>query len=257
MKLTTGTGRERSVRFASTRWSVVLFCDADQQEALQGQGALEEFCQIYWAPVYAFLLRRGHAPADAQDLTQGFFTHLLHRPSFAGVDPAKGKFRTFLLTALQNFLADHHDRQRTVKRGGEFRLLALNGALLQTETDAFTDLSAGTPAADSLDRIFDQQWAVALAKRALSLLGEELAEEGKGKLFAALQPMLGLGEQLSARQEEVAQSLRMPLATLRTHLHRLRLRFRSILRAEVACTVARPEDVEGEMHHLFQILLDR
>lgn len=257
VKLTVGTRRERSVRFASTRWSVVLLCAADQEEAAQGRGALGEFCRIYWAPVYASLLRRGYLPADAQDLTQGFFAHLLQRTSFAGVDPAKGKFRTFLLTALQNFLADHHDRQRTLKRGGEFRLLALSGTLVQNEPDAFIDPAGDAAAADSLDRVFDQQWAVALVKRALALLGEELAEEGKGKLFAALQPMLGLGEQPQSKQEEVAQSLRLPLATLRTHLHRLRLRFRSILRAEVACTVAQPEDVEAELHHLFQILLDR
>ena len=168
----------------------------------------------------------------------------------------RGKFRTFLLTALQNFLADHHDRQRTIKRGGEFRLLALSGTLVQSEPDAFVDPTGAASAADSLDRVFDQQWAVALVKRALAHLGEELAEEGKGKLFAALQPMLGLNEQPLSRQEEVARNLRMPLATLRTHLHRLRLRFRSILRAEVACTVAQPGDVEAELRHLFQILLD-
>ena len=257
MKMTAGTRRERSVRFASTRWSVVLLCAADQEAAAQGRGALEEFCQIYWVPVYASLLRRGLPAADAQDLTQSFFAHLLHRPSFAAVDPAKGKFRTFLLTALRNFLADHHDRQRTIKRGGEFRLLALSGMLVQTEPDAFIDPTEETSAANSLDRVFDQQWAVALAKRALLRLGEELVEEGKGKIFAALQPLLGLGEQPLSKQEKVAQDLRMPLATLRTHLHRLRLRFRSILRAEVACTVDRPEEVEAELHHLFQILLDR
>ena len=256
MKLTAGTRRERSVRFASTHWSVVLRCAADQREAPLGRSALEELCQVYWAPVYASLLRRGHFPADAQDLTQSFFAHLLHRPSFAGVDPAKGKFRTFLLTALQNFLADYHDRQRTIKRGGEFRLLALSGTLVQTESAAFIDPAAGA-AVHSLDRVFDQQWAVALVKRALSLLGEELAEEGKSQLFAALQPMLGLGEQPLAGQEEVARNLRIPLATLRTHLHRLRLRFRNILRAEVACTVAVQEDVEGELRYLFQILLNR
>ena len=253
----TGTRHDRSARFASTRWSVVLLCADDQEGTVQHQAALEEFCQIYWSPVHAFLLRRGHAPADAQDLAQSFFASLLERRSYAAADPAKGRFRTFLVTALKHFLADQHDRQQAAKRGGGFQFLALTPALVDAEPAAFTDAAAGKSSVEQLERFFDQQWAATLVERALSLLGEELVQEGRGKLFAALLPVLRPGSLPPPGQEELAASLQMPLATLRTHLHRLRRRYRSIVRAEVARTVAHSDDVEGELRHLIDILVER
>ena len=249
----TGTRRERDVRFDSTRWSVVRLCAADLASSAQERQALGEFCQIYWPPVHAFLRRRGYPAADAQDLTQGFFAHLLTHRGYAAADPARGKFRTFLLVTLRNFLSDHHAREQAGKRGGAVQFLPLTDALEREEPAAFADQAADL----RHERLFDQQWATALVGRALSILEEELAEEGKGKLFAALQPVLGLSSLPAPRQEQLAADLRMPVATLRTHLHRLRLRFRNVLREEVARTVATPQEVEEELRHLFQILVAR
>ncbi len=244
--------RTRNLRFDSTRWSVVRLCAADPARSAQERQALGEFCQIYWPPIHAFLLRRGYQPADAQDLTQSFFAHLLKHQAYAAADPAKGKFRTFLLVALRNFLADHHARERADKRGGAVQSVPLTTSLLREEP-AFVDQAADRQHACW----FDQQWAAALVERALSMLGAELAEEGKQRLFVALQPALGLSHLPAPRQEKLAADLQMPVATLRTHLHRLRLRFRSLLREEVARTVATSNEVEQELRHLFQILVAR
>ena len=253
LNLSTDTRRERNVHFDSTRWSVVRLCAADPANSAQERRALDEFCQIYWPPIHAFLRRRGYPAVDAQDLTQSFFAHLLKHQAYAAADPARGKFRTFLLVSLQNFLADHHARERADKRGGAVQFLPLTTRLISEEPAAFVDQAADR----QHECWFDQQWAAALVERALSMLGAELAEEGKQTLFVALQPVLGLSRLPAPRQEKLAADLRMPVATLRTHLHRLRLRFRSLLREEVTRTVATPNEVEEELRHLFQILVAR
>ena len=234
----------------------MLYCAGSRQDADGAERALEELCRIYWPPVYAFLRRGGHSPGDAQDLTQSFFAHLLQNQGYTSADPAKGKFRSFLLAALKNFLADHHAKAQTLKRGGGREFLPLTEELMQAESAAFVDASAAALPPDQRDELFDEHWAAALVQSALESLKAQAGEEGKAEIFAALYPLLGgWSATPTPHQAEVAARLGLPINTLRTHLHRLRARYRAALRAEVAQTVASPDEVEGELRHLFAVLV--
>ncbi len=253
-----GTLQSGGAAFASTHWSLVLQCgedgglaqgDADPDKA---SAALEELCRSYWPPIYTFVRRRGYSPADAQDLVQGFFLHILESGACNRADPARGRFRTFLLGALKNFLANAHDYAHALKRGGAGHFVPLDEHLAEAEA-AISDQREGEP--HDAERLFEQRWASALVTRAWADLRASAVAEGKGQLLDALRPYIAGGSTPAPGQDEIAQRLGLPLATVRTHVYRLRARFRDALRSEVARTVPAPDDVDEELRHLRHALI--
>jgi len=221
---------------------------AAQSGAQGGSAALAELCRLYWYPLYVFARRRGHSPEDAQDLTQGFFLHLLEHRALARVDRLKGKFRSFLLASFQNFLSIEVHRARCLKRGGscEFVTLDLERAesrYLLEPADALT-----------AEKIFDARWAMTLLGRAMTLLGEEYAAQDKTSKFEMLKSFLDLSK-APPPYEQVADALQVSVASVKTLIHRLRKRFSSILREEVGRTVSDPIEVDGEIHALCDALI--
>lgn len=236
----------------------MLLSAESQAPPAAAERALADLCRAYWPPLYSFVRRRGYSPADAQDLTQGFFAYLLEHKAHARADPDKGKFRTFLLGSLKNFLANAYDREQTLKRGGGNQVLALDEELVEAEAHALAQSSApraGSGVGElSEDRLFESRWAATLVKRAHEALRDGLGAEGKAALFDALEPFIIGGAAPLPDQEEVAARLEMPPATLRTHIHRLRGRYRELLRAEVARTVSAPAEIDEELRYLYRVL---
>ena len=226
---------------------VLLAVQSQSPEA--AQRGLTEFCQAYWPPLYAFLRRRGHPSADAQDLTQGFFAHLLEQDTLNRASREKGRLRTFLLGSLQHFLANEYDRKQTLKRGGGQQILSMDDHLVAAEASLvnagqFDDTSC-----------YDQTWAVTLVSRAWEHLRDEFAAEGKARWLEELKPFVVGGTAAPPSQEEVATRLGLPISTLRTSLQRLRERYRAALRGEVARTVADPSEIDEELRYLYQLLM--
>ena len=247
MKDNPGTLQGGGAPFHTTHWSVVAQALQSQPPA-DVQRALSDFCQAYWPPLYTFVRRRGHSPADAQDLVQGFFAHLLAKDTLSRVDRDKGKLRTFLLGALQNYLANEYDRTRTLKRGGGLPTVSMDDQIVAAE--AALVASQGLDEASS----YDQAWVSTLVSRTWSRLQEEFAAEGKSKLLTELEPFL-LGGAVVPNQEEVAERLEMPPVTFRSTLRRARQRYRDTLRDEVARTMTNRSQVDEELRYLYQILL--
>jgi RNA polymerase sigma factor (sigma-70 family) len=245
-------GREAESRgelFASTRWTMVLEAGDSATASAHALSALSELCQIYWRPLYGFLRRQGYGPEDAQDLTQGFFAHLIESRAYARADREKGRFRSFLLGALKHFLAHARDHDRAQKRGGGFLPVQLDeAALSEAETHAARchDWSA--------DGVFEREWAASLLRQTLDRLGQEYTVAGKGALFEALKVHLKASAAEAVPYEEIAKRLRRPATTLRSDVARVRARYRAILRKEVSSTVADPRDVDDELRHLRQAM---
>jgi len=228
--------------FATTHWTVVLA--AGRQHSPQAASALEELCRTYWFPLYAYVRRRGYAREDAEDLTQAFFTRLLEKNSFASLDAGKGKFRAFLLASVKHFLANARDKAHTLKRGGGSIPLSLDW---QTADTQFQVAATGEPGPD---QAFDREWAVALLARVIERLQNECAADGKAKLFEQLKLFLTAGNDEPA-QGEVAQALGMEAGAVRVAIHRLRKRYRQLLRDEIAHTLTDQAMVDDEMRALF------
>jgi RNA polymerase sigma-70 factor (ECF subfamily) len=228
--------------FATTHWTVVL--TAGRQRSPQADHALEELCQTYWFPLYAYVRRHGSSKEDAEDLTQSFFARLLEKNSFASLDSEKGKFRAFLLASLKNFLANERDKAQTQKRGGGVSNLSLDW---QTADTQFQVAATQEP---SPDRAFDREWALALLAKVIERLQNECAAEGKSKLFEQLKVFLTAGRAESA-QRELAGTLGMEEGAVRVAVHRLRKRYRQLLRDEIANTLANAAMVDEEMRALF------
>ncbi|MEO6872741.1 MAG: sigma factor [Chthoniobacterales bacterium] len=249
MKSLPGTLQSGGAVFATTRWSLLAACrDADDRAA---QEAIAQLCQDYWPPLYSFVRRRGYSRVDAQDLVQGFFTHFLRDRLYARSDSAKGKFRTFLLAAMKNYLADDWSKDRALKRGGDQTFLLLDAEIATAE-----ELFASEPAQSSLDEEwhYEQRWATALVSRALAGLRESFRGEAKAEIFEKLQPLIAGGANVP-RQEDLAAQLALPIDTLRSHLSRMRTRYRTFLREEVARTIGTADDVDEELRRLSQILI--
>jgi RNA polymerase sigma factor (sigma-70 family) len=231
--------------FATTRWSIVLAA-GQPQAAADARLALETLCQAYWYPVYAYLRRRTPQADDAQELTQAFFAHLLERNALAAADPDRGRFRAFLLTACKNFLANERERAHAQKRGGHVRHLSLDfesgEARLQLEAaDRFTP-----------DRLFERQWALTLLDRVLQLLRAEFVKQGRERNFDLLKVYLGgPGPESYAA---LGVQLDMSEGAARVAVHRLRRRYREILREEISETVATPDEIDDEIRNLFAAL---
>ncbi|MBE0540500.1 MAG: sigma-70 family RNA polymerase sigma factor [Verrucomicrobia bacterium] len=235
----------RAQVFATTHWSVVL--QAGQEETAAGFAALEKLCRTYWFPLFAFIRRLGYAEADAKDLTQQFFGQLLARRDFQSVDARKGKFRTFLLAALRNFLANQRDHAQAVKRGGGRIIISLDSL-------APEEFQRWEPASDlSPDILFDQRWAVTLLAEAVQRLREEMEAHGKSAQFEALKSFLTQDPE-AGEYAAVATRLNSSSQTVAVTVHRLRQRYRELVRAEIARTVSSPLEVEEEMRELFAAL---
>jgi RNA polymerase sigma factor (sigma-70 family) len=237
-----------AAEFRPTRWSVVLL--SAQSKAPGSQAALAALCRLYWYPLYAFVRRRGYSPEDAQDLTQGFFLHLLDHKALAQVDPLKGKFRSFLLASIQNYLSKEADRARCLKRGGEMQFVPLDAKnaedLYRLEPTDYV-----TP-----EKLFDARWALTLLDKAMSLLCAEYAGQGKMATLETLKPFLHpINTEKLPSYEQVADQLEVSVGTVKMLIHRLRKRYTTLLRAEVARTVSDPGEIDEEIHALCDALI--
>jgi RNA polymerase sigma-70 factor (ECF subfamily) len=231
--------------FATTQWSVVML--AAQVDSLQAIPALEKLCRSYWLPLYSYIRRRGYSPADAQDLTQGFFERLLRLDSLATVGQAKGKFRTFLLNALLHFLSDERDRAQAEKRGGGQVTISLDDSKAE-------EMYLEVPSPNSSpEQLFDRRWALTVLEKALARLREDYVDSGRGELFEQLRTFLST-ESLPGDYDALAPKLGMTPRALGVAVHRLRQRYRECIRLELAQTVATPEDLDQEMNYLLEVL---
>ena len=217
---------------------------AGKRHTPQSDGALAELCQTYWFPLYAYVRHRGHSKPDAEDLTQTFFKRLLEKNFLAGVDNEKGKFRAWLLASLKHFLANEWDKSQTQKRGGGAAHLSLDW---QTADTKFQVAAANEP---SPDKAFDREWALALLAKVIERLQKECETDGKIKLFEQLKMFLTAGKGDSA-QAEVAKVLDMEEGAVRVAIHRLRKRYRVLLRDEISQTLTDESQVDAEMQALF------
>lgn len=228
--------------FATTHWTVVLA--AGQQPTAESDRALEQLCRTYWFPLYAYVRRQGHSKEDAEDLTQDFFARFLAKNYLAGLAAERGRFRAYLLAALKHFLANEWRKSQTQKRGGGQIPLSLDWATADTK---FQLAATREP---SPDQAYDREWAIALLGRVIERLEQEAATEGKAKVFAQLKVFL-LAGQGEAAQVEVAKALNLEEGAVRVAIHRLRKRYRQLLRDEIAHTLSDPGLVEEELRALF------
>jgi len=237
-----GTGN-----FALTRWSVVLA--AGSSDSTHAREALEKLCRTYWHPIYAFVRRQGHSPHDSQDLTQEFFARFLEKNYLGAVDRAKGRFRSFLLTSLKHFLANEWDKAGAQKRGAHPVLIPINFHSAET--------SYGLEPAESQtpEKVFERRWALALLEQVLARLRAEYTRDGKAKLFEHVKATL-TGERHSVPYAEIGARLNLSEGAVKVAVHRLRQRYRELLREEIAHTVCTPEEVEEEIRALFSALAD-
>jgi DNA-directed RNA polymerase specialized sigma24 family protein len=247
LRATPGTLQQGGASFATTHWSVVA--QSALTDAPEAENALAELCRTYWPPIYSFIRRRGYSPADAQDLTQSFFAFFLRTKAYARVDQLSGKFRSFLLASVKNFLSDNWDRGRAVKRGGDFEFVSLD----RETAESFYD--AGSAADSMAESLFDVRWAKTLTSGALNSLRWELYAEGKIEIFEQLKSFL-IGGSVLPSYGEASTRTGFPAATVKTHVHRLRLRYRELVRREVARTVSGPHQVDEELRYLCSVLAD-
>jgi DNA-directed RNA polymerase specialized sigma24 family protein len=235
----------RDKLFCSTPWGMILKAGDSATTTAHALSALSELCQVYWRPVYVFLRKQGYGREDAQDLTQGFFSHLIENRGYAHADPKKGRFRSFLLGALKHFIADARDREHALKRGG--------GIILENLDDN-VEAQIARGAKWQADEVYDREWASSLVRQALDRLAQECALAGKAELFSCLMPHLVAREETAVAYEEMARRPHRPVATLRHERARLRARYRAILREEVRATVPDPTEVDEELRYLCRVL---
>jgi RNA polymerase sigma-70 factor (ECF subfamily) len=228
--------------FATTHWTVVLA--AGKRHTPQSDGALEELCRTYWFPLYAYVRRRGHTKEDAEDSVQAFFARFLAKNYLAGLSAERGRFRAFLLASLKHFLINEWKKTQRLKRGGGEAPLSLDWETADTQ---FQVAATNEP---SPDKAFDREWALALLAKVIECLQKECEADGKAKLFEQLKMFLTAGKDGTA-QAEVAKALGMEEGAVRVAIHRLRKRYRELLRAEIAQTLADAADVDEEMRALF------
>jgi RNA polymerase sigma factor (sigma-70 family) len=241
-----GTIQGGGAAFATTHWSVVEACADDENS----DTALARLCQDYWPPLYTFARRRGNSSADAQDLVQGFFAYLLQSKAYAQTDRTKGKFRSFLLASFKNYMTDAWDKARAAKRGGDYQFVLLDDEVEAAEA-LYRCVSSSVKSDE--EQQYEQTWATALVARALERTEEEFHHGSKARVFHALKPFLTGGVGLPS-QDEVATRLEISIDTLRSHLSRLRARYRELLREEVTRTIGIAEDVDEELRHLCGII---
>jgi len=234
-------------QFAPTRWTQVLQA---RGESVEAQAALSELCGAYWKPVFAFIRREGRDEETSRDLTQEFFARLLARRGLDTVEPGRGRFRSFLLGAVKHFLADERDRAQAAKRGGGLSVVSIEAG---AGTNTTAELQIADPAGPPPDAVFDREWAQTIVARAVDVLANEFAVAGKAEQFEALKPWL-LGEVDSLSQAEVARRLDLTDGAIKVAIHRLRKRFRELVKTEIAQTVPEPGQVQEELRYLVEAL---
>ena len=235
--------------FATTHWSLVGAATPDEASQTRAREALEELCRAYWYPLYAFVRSRGYSAVDAQDLTQAFFARIIETGGFASADRERGRFRSYLLGAMKHFLANEWHRAQTQKRGGQVRFI---------EFDALDPEARYAGAAEQLDNpehLFDREWALQTISGALQALRDEMAKAGKSEQFDALKGSLTGEDELP--RDQIGARLGMSEGAVKVAVHRLRQRYRNLLRAAVAETVSNEEDLNDEMHYLVAVLRRR
>ena len=229
-------------RFATTHWSIVLA--AGDSASPEHEQALSRLCQTYWFPLYAYLRRRGHDRHQAEDLTQAFFVQMLDKRRLSGVSPKPGKFRSFLLTTLKNFVSDEYDLTRAIKRGGAQKTISLNfqKAESQYTLEPTDELSP--------ERLFERAWALTILEQTMNRLEDEMINTNKKELFDSLRVYV-CGEPTTATYGTVAVQLNMTENAVKVAVHRLRRRYRELLRNEIAQTVLTENQIDEEISHLF------
>ncbi len=240
-----GSATETEGLFPRTHWTVVL--TAGQQDSPQSQAALEVLCRAYWYPLYAFVRHRGHTREDAQDLVQGFFARLLKNHSLGTVEPEYGRFRSFLLAALRNYLANEWDKEKALKRGGGAHAIPLDEVLAESQF-AREPVDELTP-----EKLYDRSWALTVLEQVRRRLREDYRARDKGARFELLEKFLP-GEESDLTCAELGAQLGLSEGTIKAEIHRLRRRYRALLRDEIAQTVARPDEVNEEIHYLLAVL---
>ena len=233
--------------FTTTRWSLVLAganADGDQQKAAE---ALAELCRTYWRPIFSYVCRRGYSAEDAQDITQDFFLMILKTNWLRQADQGRGRFRSLLLTSVQNFLHNLTDTKRTLKRGGGVQFVSWDAWM----AEAPSQVSISPRALNSLEpeRLFDLRWAATVVEQALRRLREECEGKGRLRLFEGLRDYLA-AEHADISYANLGAALGIGEAAVKKQLHNLRQRYRWLLREEVAHTVENPADVDDEIRHL-------
>ncbi len=240
-----GLACTESGAFATTQWTAVL--SVSHTDPARAAAALEELCRKYWYPAYAFLRRQGHAPHEAEDLTQGFFAFVIETEALKKASRERGKFRTFLLTALTNFLRNEWDKAQSQKRGGGRRMLSLD-EMAAEEKYRHEPVDSLTP-----EKLFERRWALTLIEQVLERLKEEYFERGQADVFKALETGL-TGEVAPRLHASWAESLNMSEGAVRVALHRLRRRFGELLRHELGQTVTDAAEIDDELRHLFRAM---
>lgn len=238
-----GVASASRAEFTTTQWSVVVA--AGDAQTTQSAAALEALCRAYWHPLYAYVRRRGHSPEEAQDLTQEFFAALFKK-CVAHADPERGRFRTFLLTSLQHFLVSEWRKTEREKRGGGQVFVAWDADAAEKS------YAAESPGELTSEEVYEKRWAITLMERVVARLRDEYMTAEKGRLFEALKNCVW-GDEPPRPYAELATELGLSEGAVKTSVHRLRRRCREVLRAEVAQTVARPEDVDEELRHLIEV----
>ncbi|MEI2724691.1 MAG: sigma-70 family RNA polymerase sigma factor [Verrucomicrobiota bacterium] len=228
--------------FATTHWTVVLA--AGKRSTPQSDHALEELCRTYWFPLYAYVRRRGYSKEDAEDLTQTFLARFLEKNYLAGLSAERGRFRAFLLASLKHFLANEWDKSQRQKRGGGVTLLSLDW---QTADTQFQIAATTEP---SPEQAFDREWALALLACVIERLRAECVADDNGRWFAVLKPYLTVGKS-AIPYPQAAAELGVSEGAVRVAVHRLRRRYREVLRDEIAQTLSDPANVAEEMQALF------
>jgi DNA-directed RNA polymerase specialized sigma24 family protein len=242
----TSLGRD-AYRFRTTQWHVVLL--SAQSRAPGFQAALAELCRIYWYPLYAHVRRRGHAPEEARDLTQGFFLHVLEHKTLGRADPRKGKFRSFLLGSLQNYLSTEAERAGCLKRGGKVAFVSLD---LQAAEERYhlEPVDALTP-----EKVFAARWAMALLDEAMVRLRRQYAADDKVATVEVLKAFLDVGNGNDPPSyEQAAAALEVSVGAVKTLIHRLRKQYAALVREEIGRTVSEPADISAEIHELCEAL---
>jgi RNA polymerase sigma factor (sigma-70 family) len=235
-------------RFQTTRWDLVLL--SAPSDAPGCEEALADLCKLYWYPLYAFIRRRGYSPEDSQDLVQGFFLRLIEYRTLTRVDRSKGKFRSFLLASLQNYLTNEADRARRLKRGGKVEFVFID---LEEAEDRYgiEPVEGLTP-----EKIFDARWAMVLLGEAMNRLSHEYMAQGKATTFQALRTFLDpINSKRLPSYEEVAAQLEVSVGSLKTQIHRLRKQYTATVREEISRTVSDLADVDTETHELCEALI--
>jgi RNA polymerase sigma factor (sigma-70 family) len=231
--------------FVTTRWSLIRqrWSAGPLDNADPG---LTELCQIYWRPIFSFIYRRGYSEADAQDLTQDFFVRIVQGSFLQSVDPERGRFRSFLLKSLKNFLSDAAGKRRRHKRGGQVQFVSLDTWM----SDAPAQLSVSAAVeASTPETLFDAGWAAAIAEEALRRLQMECESKGRRRVYTVLHPYL-TSERAEICHEKLARALRISKLSAKRLLHHFRIRYRALLREEIAKTVAKESNIDDEIRYL-------